>query len=736
MALSTGLGDNPFHALSSLLLAPPHRHPSPLYSTLVASPAWLTRYDILQHLGDPPSAAAGGGTFAGGGHRVVRDAYGSTGCVNAMAWEDTGNGARLATAGDDTKICIWSPGLDTSLDPDQGPVMSPVPGYGLAETIATGHRNNIFSVKWAPGLSTRLLSCAADAQVRVYDLSSTTNPHLNPTTVTPPVGSPRKPWVHHDLSTACTTVLRCHTDRVKRIATEASSDVFLTCSEDGTVRQHDLRTHHVCRCNQFDDDSSDSTCPPPLVSYGPGLSLYSLTISKMRPHLFVVAGTSPFAYLHDRRMLGRRMQRDWHLAPSALSPSSSLTQCVRRFGLPDDPDPYAHIVAAKLSPTRPRDLLVSYSAKGIYLFDTDADTVEKQQPVDKEERRSSSSRREREPEDGLDASSDDEDELDDEVLGVEEGSRSAATGRPAKRTRASAPPQTLAAPSSPTAAQAQAPKRVREEVEQEEPASSSGAVESSSGASGPGHAGDEELQRSTRVESYEVEEEDEPSEGEGLSGEPGEPGSGSEDDEPDVVDPFAGEPMYSPDAPLVAPVKHYVGHANTQTVKDVNFLTPDLVVSGSDDGNFFVWDRETEEIKAIFKGDDDVVNVMQPHPHLPLVAISGIDSTPKLFGPTTDADAAARANLVRDAERIKRRNASGETDSRSRMRMGGLGGITRDELLNLLFARGAATFAGEEDEAVEEGEDGDPPRPRRGVRLVVRGDGAQGDDAPVECVVS
>jgi len=33
------------------------------------------------------------------------------------------------------------------------------------------------------------------------------------------------------------------------------------------------------------------------VWYGPGLSLYSLTISKLRPHLFVVAGTSPFAYL-------------------------------------------------------------------------------------------------------------------------------------------------------------------------------------------------------------------------------------------------------------------------------------------------------------------------------------------------------------------------------------------------------------------------------------------------------
>lgn len=67
---------------------------------------------------------------------------------------------------------------------------------------------------------------------------------------------------------------------------------------------------------------------------------------------------------------------------------------------------------------------------------------------------------------------------------------------------------------------------------------------------------------------------------------------------------------------------------------------------------------------------------MQPHPRLPLVAISGIDPTPKIYGPTTDQDAAVRANLVRDVERIKRRNASGETDSQSRLNMNSIGAIT------------------------------------------------------------
>lgn len=37
-----------------------------------------------------------------------------------------------------------------------------------------------------------------------------------------------------------TRVYRSHADRVKRIVTESSPNVFLTCSEDGEVRKHDV----------------------------------------------------------------------------------------------------------------------------------------------------------------------------------------------------------------------------------------------------------------------------------------------------------------------------------------------------------------------------------------------------------------------------------------------------------------------------------------------------------------
>lgn len=64
----------------------------------------------------------------------------------------------------------------------------------------------------------------------------------------------------------------------------------------------------------------------------------------------------------------------------------------------------------------------------------------------------------------------------------------------------------------------------------------------------------------------------------------------------------------------------------------VNFLGPrdEFVVSGSDDGNWFMWRKSTGQLHDILEGDSSVVNVVEGHPHLPLVAVSGIDTTVKV----------------------------------------------------------------------------------------------------------
>lgn len=64
----------------------------------------------------------------------------------------------------------------------------------------------------------------------------------------------------------------------------------------------------------------------------------------------------------------------------------------------------------------------------------------------------------------------------------------------------------------------------------------------------------------------------------------------------------------------------------------VNFLGPndESVASGSDDGNFFIWDKHDGKLQGIYEGDSSVVNIIEGHPYFPLVAVSGIDTTVKV----------------------------------------------------------------------------------------------------------
>lgn len=100
--------------------------------------------------------------------------------------------------------------------------------------------------------------------------------------------------------------------------------------------------------------------------------------------------------------------------------------------------------------------------------------------------------------------------------------------------------------------------------------------------------------------------------------------------------------------PCAPHARTYKGHCNVRTVKDVDFfgLADEYVVSGSDDGNLFIWDRASGRLVNILSGDDDVVNVVQSHPHEPLLAVSGIDSSIKIFSPDARAQRDARRGDV------------------------------------------------------------------------------------------
>lgn len=83
-------------------------------------------------------------------------------------------------------------------------------------------------------------------------------------------------------------------------------------------------------------------------------------------------------------------------------------------------------------------------------------------------------------------------------------------------------------------------------------------------------------------------------------------------------------------------LQRFVGHCNCATdIKEAAFLgqRDELVAAGSDDGRVFIYNSETGEVVQALQADEDVANCVQPHPSLPLLATSGIESVIRLWSP-------------------------------------------------------------------------------------------------------
>ncbi|KIO17169.1 hypothetical protein M407DRAFT_33177 [Tulasnella calospora MUT 4182] len=249
-----------FTTLSALRRNPPSyaRSWAWKYSSFSAPSLWRNM-DRVQVLGDEDG-----------------NGYGHTGCINALCWSQ--DGTTLVSSGDDCRICVWRPHASPQLqsDSDQEEL------FQTSLTLTTGHTNNVFSIKFLPYTADmRVVTCSADREVRVFDLAKSNGSEDRLRVA----GGGSRRWYERPESQCCVRVINCHTRRVKRIVTEDSSDLFLTVSEDHTVRQHDLRTSHRCR--------PDGACPAPLVKLP--YSLSALASSPIAPYYFVVAGEASFA---------------------------------------------------------------------------------------------------------------------------------------------------------------------------------------------------------------------------------------------------------------------------------------------------------------------------------------------------------------------------------------------------------------------------------------------------------
>ncbi|KDR22656.1 WD and tetratricopeptide repeats protein 1, partial [Zootermopsis nevadensis] len=177
---------------------------------------------------------------------------GHGGCVNCLEWNESGR--TLASASDDVQVILWDPFL-----------------YRKIHTIPTGHHGNIFSVKFLPKSADGVLvTGAGDCRIRVHDVGLGETTH----------------------------VCNCHTGRVKRLATAPNVPyMFWSAAEDGTIMQFDLRTPHSF-CVEI-------LAIYVHLGHGMGryAEAKCLAINPQRPELLAVGANDPYIRLYDRRMI-------------------------------------------------------------------------------------------------------------------------------------------------------------------------------------------------------------------------------------------------------------------------------------------------------------------------------------------------------------------------------------------------------------------------------------------------
>lgn len=79
----------------------------------------------------------------------------------------------------------------------------------------------------------------------------------------------------------------------------------------------------------------------------------------------------------------------------------------------------------------------------------------------------------------------------------------------------------------------------------------------------------------------------------------------------------------------------YSGHRNSLTVKGVSFFGPnsEYVMSGSDCGHIFIWNKKDCKLVRVMEGDKRIVNQVEAHPNIPVLASSGLENNIKLWAP-------------------------------------------------------------------------------------------------------
>ncbi|XP_066969854.1 WD and tetratricopeptide repeats protein 1-like isoform X4 [Macrobrachium rosenbergii] len=605
---------------------------------------------------------------------IIKSLEGHRGCVNCIEFNSEGN--LLLSGSDDYNIILWD-----------------VYRQKRIKTLPTGHRGNIFSVKFLPQSEDRVvISGAGDGKIEVREVET------------------------GDVTQLCT----CHCERVKRIATVPTlPNAFFSASEDGTVMLYDMRAPHTCN-SQTNNVLINLRCHA-----GRTAECKCITVNPTKPELLAVGASDPYIRIYDRRMIkltslqyppGGTMRSQWersNYATNQLDASSDNlpSGCVQYLvpgHLPDKLKEYykRYRSLATTYLTYSADgthLLANLGGEHIYLFNMTSPLHPRSYV----------------PPSLPKLHSKDGDGLSNGVCKSISSNTNGISSHLSNGEKTSSPRFPVSAPLPPRAEtlkaranQAFAAENYITALQLYNQAAqicpNSAVLYSNRAAAlmkrkweGDIYAALKDCFTALEIDPYHVKAHfrlarclhqlgrDQEAQvclnefknmhpdhsnspactalaneiATSLCQQDGKFGNneGDSDDEQLLGGPFS-LPTPSPQeqewrSRATDYHKSYCGHCNTTTdIKEAAFLGRDgqFIAAGSDDGNLFIWDRNTTNLVRVLPGDESIVNCVQPHPHTCLLATSGIESVVKLWAPLPQMDNESEANL--DVEQVARAN--------------------------------------------------------------------------------
>lgn len=533
---------------------------------------------------------------------------GHNGCVNCLEWSD--NGRLLASASDDFHVMLWDPF-----------------SHKQVYDLATPHDGNIFSVKFLPKRNNSVLATGAgDYRIYIFDIHRGSNPI-------------RK----------CV----CHNQRVKRLATTPKlAHLFWSAAEDGKVLQHDMRTPHVCREN-------DANVLINLKNHITEIpEVKCIAINPHRSEQMAIGANDCYARIYDRRMLSlMKLKTVNDLKPNENDPDNVPRDGCVQYYCPghlnrNQPVGYSFYQKAITYLTFSPDggeLLVNMGSEQIYIYDlnqprkpmflqlpkfvepvnkTNGTTVVKNGEKLKHklppevERMKKEGNANLEKEKYLQA-------IQQYTLAIRKAQEKDCSilylNRATALMKRNWYGDVYAAIRDCHQALHLDPHYVKAHFRLARALLKLGQVQDASTCLSelikrfPSYTKNHgvlmlEKDIETELEKQRQRMRERPQEND--------------------VDPFS-ENELAWRAAAFDYEDRFVGHCNTKTdIKEANYFgDSNYIVAGSDDGNFFIWERDSGMVSSIYQADELIVNCVQPHPYICMLATSGIDHEVRLWSP-------------------------------------------------------------------------------------------------------